>query len=99
MGHLIERKLTRVNGEGPQMTKDPSWPRAQGAVEKVANPVHGQAAAPHHCVEGQCEMGGLLTRIANLTAKCSVLYEALEAVESEICLTGNLKTIVDEALA
>ena len=32
-------------------------------------------------------------------ARCAELVEALEAVDSEVMLTGNLKDIVDTALA
>lgn len=41
----------------------------------------------------------IVSSLGNLSEECDRLREALEAVESEICLTGNLKTIVDEALA
>jgi hypothetical protein len=41
----------------------------------------------------------IVSSIGDLSEECDKLREALEAVDSKICLTGNLKTIVDEALA
>jgi hypothetical protein len=41
----------------------------------------------------------LESRLTTSEARCAELVEALEAVDSEVLLTGNLKDIVDAALA